>query len=216
MLPLITETPRFKIIDSKNKELLTNELIEQMSIMNTIDHYSSTKTKSELKSAFEKTDFKMCLAFIKNEFVGFAFGELSENTFRLNRFFVNPKTQGKKIGTKLLLYFYAYLNHKHKVNTIKMTAYPGTHEINKKLIGEKEITIIREEKAPKDPTKKITRVIKTFRNFNNSSYIYTLSTKPIIDKTINGREINSYQVEDKIHIKKNPRYKKRVIRSRAK
>lgn len=190
--------------------------MQQMSLMNTIDKYSVRKTTDFLNKEFKSKNFILGLIFYGKEFAGFTYGNLEDTTFFLDRFFVKPKFQGKDLGTKLFGHFWGYLRSKHKVETIKMTAFLGTHEINKKLTGQKEMTFIREEPDPKNPNKTIKKEIKLFRNFDNSSFIYNLSSKPIKEK-INGRiSVNPYKTDDRIHINRNPNYKKREIRSKAK
>jgi len=209
--------PKYKIINSENKGILTDAVIEQMSIMNTIDHRSLNGTQKFLKESLESPNFLICLAYYDKEFVGFSYGNLEENTFKLERFFVKPKFNGKKIGTYLFAHFFGYLRHKHNVDTIKMTSYLGTHEINKKLTGQKEITIIREELDPNNPSKTIKKVIKQFRNFDNSRFIYNLASKPIKEKGRNGIMVLDHKVDDRVSINTNPyRKKNNVKRSVAK
>ena len=47
-------------------------------------------------------------------------------------FHPDNEVYGKNIGTIFFTYFFGYLRHRHNVDTIKMTSFPGTHEINKK------------------------------------------------------------------------------------
>lgn len=213
---MVEEITRYKIITSKNKEQLTEEIIRQMSLMNTIDKYSVKKTIDFLNKELKTKEFMLGLIFLGKEIAGFTYGNLKDNTFFLNRFFVRPKLQGRGFGTKLIGHFWGHLRHEHKVETIKMTAFLGTHEINKKLTGQKEMKLIIEKPDPKDSNKTIKKVIAGFRNFNNSSFIYCLASKPIKEKRNGKFTINPYKTDDRIHINSNPLNKKKLTRSRAK
>lgn len=102
---------------------------------------------------------------LKDKLLGVAYGELNGSSFYLSRFFVNKSIRKEGIDLKLLLQSYAHIIHKLKATNISVTSYPGTSNINEKIVGKRYITILKDG-----------RLIEVLRKFN-SSYTACLSTE---------------------------------------
>lgn len=149
--------------------------------------------------------------------------------FLLTDFFVKPGYQNKGIGKALMARVIADQRAKYDSKFIYMKAFPKTQTINKKITGIKpfivpikdaaeikrivnNLSIIeRNKKRSASHNKETGNGIlkkKIYRNFENSKYKYDLidASKPEITEA----------KDHYIVINKNPNYKKKQIRSRAK
>ena len=189
----------FLKIDITNREQLTESLINQIREMNTIEKTNPKTFGKGLIKKLASGKTHMYLAFerdphtnkvLKNNLLGVVYGELNGSSFYLSRFFVNKSIRKEGVGLKLLLHSYAHIIHKLKATKINMISYPGTSNINEKIVGRRYITIFKDGKP--------TEVLRKF----NSSYTASLSAET---------EKGSKLKKESIKITKKNKIKKRVL-----
>ena len=162
-------------IDFTNRDQLTKTLIDQILEMNTIEKTNPRTFGKDLEKKLESGKTYMYLAFEKDpntnqikkdKLLGIAYGQLNGTSFYLSRFFVNKTIRNEGVGLKLLLHAYSHIIHKLRATKISMVAYPGTSNLNEKIVGRRYITIFKDGK----PT-------EALRKFH-SSYRLTLDIEP--------------------------------------
>jgi hypothetical protein len=162
-------------IDLSNRDQLTKAIIDQIMEMNTIEKINPKTFGKDLEKKLASGKTHMYLAFErdpitnqikKNKLLGVAYGHLNGSSFYLSRFFVNKNIRNEGIGFKLLLHAYSHIIHKLKATKINMISYPGTSNINEKIVGRRYITIFKDGKP--------TEILRKF----NSSFRLNLESKP--------------------------------------
>jgi len=161
----------YKKINYSNRNELTSELINQMYSIDKI-FYTSKKVYVEVIKDYlrsKKYNFYFVINTKDNHLVGSAFGEITKNnSFFLDKLFINPKDQKKLFGTKLLLRVISDLRVNHKITTISMLPRPITKKINRRITGNELLKI------------KIDGEIKEIKRQFKSYFKYTLHHHPNI------------------------------------